>query len=153
MTKIVDEELEEVARRNGKRLHELLFDFSDVTRRHGKGRSEALLLDRAVETLPKNCVFHKITGRLFVDNHATLFAQPDPVVFSPHRSKRFRVDTRFWRATREYYDRVLRPLTAGIEDADEKRFIENSYPLLGTSRWEAPPRIVGYSGTHNTRYV
>jgi len=152
MTSILNSELADLAVSSGKVLTEYLFDFAESARKYGKGRSEAMLLDRAVELLPAGACFHKVTGRLFIGNHCELLCQTDAVVFNRHRSSRLRVDTRFWRASRRYYDEILRPLTEKIDDAQIETYIENIYPLDETVTWQSSLNVVGFSGTSNEFY-
>ncbi len=150
-TPILDDPLRKLAIARGKVLTEVILDLSAVAKQHGKGRPEAMLTDAVVPTLPDG-PFYKVTGRLFVENIAEIVARTraDVVFSSPGHDPTQRIDTRFWKATREYYLRHLLPLTERISDGRQHSFIENVYPPVG--EFLSRPVYCGRSGHDGRQY-
>lgn len=119
----------------------LSYDLSPIARMFGKGRAEAILIERALNNsvvLQKATAFYKATGRLFVDNVSTLTrcVRDDEIVASRHPHFESMIDTRFFYCTCDLFRRVLQPETARIDDAHRRhllnRFIGGQ--LIASSR-------------------
>jgi len=150
-TPILEDPLRKLAIAQGKVLTEVVLDLSAVAKQHGKGRPEAMLTDAVVPTLPEG-PFYKVTGRLFVENASQIaLGTTDRVVFTePGINHTHRIDTRFWKATKEYYLRNLLPLTGRISDSRRESFIENVYPPTGA--FAVRPVYCGRSGHDGRPY-
>jgi hypothetical protein len=146
-TSIINNYFYNLAKLYGKTIQEFIFDFSDVSRKFGKGRSEAMLTNSIIPGLSNDDIIYKITGRLFLKNHNILITEKNESIFGPESNNK--TDTRFWKTTKQYYLNNLTKLINRINDYNNI-CIEMIYPRVGN--FVQYPIFIGRSGTSGVVY-
>lgn len=127
------------------------FDLADLARTKGKGRAEAYMIREAINEFRWDSVT-KCNGRLYICNCERLHDAAGEVNFNRLDGPEARVDTRYYRISRRFFDDVLRHVEEQIDDADSHFFIEKVWgrAIQGDRRvswWTEPPIIFGMNAT------
>ncbi len=132
-----------LAKHLNKTVTEHSLNLAEVTRKHGKGRAEAMLINHAAAHV-QGCFF-KVTGRCFVLNNHELTRQSDPNIFNINP---LGVDTRFFKADAKWFLENLSPRTPRICDNNRSTYIERIYSEQNpAATWYIPPKFYGVRGT------
>ena len=94
----------------------------------------------------------KCNGRLYICNCSRLHSARGEVNFFRLEGPEARVDTRYYRISRHFFDDVLTHVEKQIDDADSQFFIEKVWgrAIQGDCRvswWTEPPTIFGMNAT------
>ena len=151
--------LRDRAASRGKRLEILVFKGNDEAQLFGKGYGEGRIIEYALEhssLLAGEGSFYKATGRIFVRNANRILAHDarKPSAFILFTSWKY-VDTRFFKAEKEFYRRALMDAYKEVRDS-EKISIERVFrERLRGSRippLSEYPDILGLCASSGERY-
>jgi len=151
---ILNDTLCELANKYNKKVSEIFFDLRHITQHQGIGQAESIMLNHAVQTFDGE--FFKTTGRIFILNSEEIvMGEKKPVAFdiqtfSAPGMPKFLTDTRFFKATTEWYKQNLLEKTNYVPN--ETYGIEKLYTTINPPHFTIKPLYYGISGSLNIPY-